>query len=248
MAVCLFLKKHRSQKGRLNMKLKDTFVTQEMDGEQVMVEADGGFAGMVRSNATAAFIIDQLKTETTKEAILDAMEKKYDAPRAVMAEDVDMVLANLKKLVRWMRKSTFEEEIAHNGFLLYRNVGDSMLPLIRQGKDLLLIARKPQGRLNKYDVPLYRRDSGQYVLHRILKVRKNDYVLCGDNRWRRETGITDRHIIGVLTAVIRDGQKLPVTDQRYRLYVHLWCDLFYLRAAVLWCRDLPGRIKRKLCQ
>jgi len=25
------------------MKLKDTFVTQEMDGEQVMVEADGGF-------------------------------------------------------------------------------------------------------------------------------------------------------------------------------------------------------------
>lgn len=51
------------------MKLKNTFVTQEMDGEQVMVEADGGFAGMVRSNATAAFIIDQLKTETTKEAI-----------------------------------------------------------------------------------------------------------------------------------------------------------------------------------
>ena len=55
------------------MKLKDTFVTQEMDGEQVMVEAGGGFAGMVRSNQTAAFIIDQLKTETTKEAILDAM-------------------------------------------------------------------------------------------------------------------------------------------------------------------------------
>lgn len=78
------------------MKLKDTFVTQEMDGEQVMVEADGGFAGMVRSNATAAFIIDQLKTETTKEAILDAMCKKYDAPRAVMAEDVDMVINNLK--------------------------------------------------------------------------------------------------------------------------------------------------------
>ena len=80
------------------MKLKDTFVTQEMDGEQVMVEADGGFAGMVRSNATAAFIIDQLKTETTKEAILDAMEKKYDASRAVMTEDVDMVLGNLKKI------------------------------------------------------------------------------------------------------------------------------------------------------
>ena len=48
------------------MKLKDTFVTQEMDGEQVMVEADGGFAGMVRSNATAAFIIDRSKRKPPK--------------------------------------------------------------------------------------------------------------------------------------------------------------------------------------
>lgn len=55
-------------------------------------------AGLYPAGSTAAFIIDQLKTETTKDAILDAMEKKYDAPRAVMAEDVDMVLANLKKI------------------------------------------------------------------------------------------------------------------------------------------------------
>lgn len=145
-----------------------------------------------------------------------------------------------------MRKSTFEEEIARNGFLLYRNVGDSMLPLIRQGRDLVLVSRKPEGRLKKYDVPLYRRDSGQYVLHRILKVRENDYVLCGDNRWRRETGITDRHIVGVLTAIVRNGQKIPVTDWRCRLYTHLWCDLFCLRAAALRCRALLGGIKRRL--
>lgn len=80
------------------MKLKETFVTQNMDGEQIMVSAAGGFSGMVRSNATAAFIIDQLKKNTTREAILDAMEQKYDAPREVMAKDVDMVLGNLRKI------------------------------------------------------------------------------------------------------------------------------------------------------
>ena len=80
------------------MKLKATFVTQQMDGEQIMAAADGSFAGMVRSNATAAFIIDQLKTDTTREAILDTMCQTYDAPRAVMAEDVDMVLNNLYKI------------------------------------------------------------------------------------------------------------------------------------------------------
>ena len=145
-----------------------------------------------------------------------------------------------------MSKSSFEEEIQRRGYLLYRNEGDSMLPLIRQDKDLVLISGKPDGRLKKYDVPLYKRDSGQYVLHRVLRVRENDYVLCGDNRWQRETDISDRHIIGVLTAVIRNGKKLPTNSRRYRLYSHLWCDLFYLRAFLLRCRDILRRIRGKL--
>ncbi|MBR6385943.1 MAG: S24/S26 family peptidase [Ruminococcus sp.] len=138
-----------------------------------------------------------------------------------------------------VKKSTFEEELKKNGKLVYTNVGDSMKPLIRQGRDLLVI-EPVHGRLKKYDVPLYKRDSGQYVLHRILKVRKNDYVICGDNRWQKEYGITDRHIIGVLTAVIRDGKKnIPVTDRKYLAYVHIWCDFFPVRAFAV-------RVYRKL--
>jgi hypothetical protein len=131
-----------------------------------------------------------------------------------------------------MIKSTFEKEIQQNGKLIYTNVGDSMMPLLRQNRDLMII-EKPNGRLKKYDVPLYKRDSGQYVLHRILKVRKDDYVICGDNRWQREYGITDRHIIGVLTGIIRDGKTISVRDKKYRMYVHLWCDFFYVRAFIL---------------
>lgn len=131
-----------------------------------------------------------------------------------------------------MSKSTFEEEIRRKGKLVYTNVGDSMLPLIRQGRDLLIISAV-NGRLKRYDVPLYKRDSGQYVLHRILKVRADDYVICGDNRWQREYGITDRHIIGVLTGIVRDGKEISVNDKRYRLYVHIWCDFFYVRAFIL---------------
>ncbi len=131
-----------------------------------------------------------------------------------------------------MSKSTFEEEIQRRGQLIYTNVGDSMMPFIKQGRDVLVIS-KVNGRLKKYDVPLYKRDSGQYVLHRILKVHDKTYVICGDNRWQREYGITDRHIIGVLTAVIRDGREIPVTNLKYRLYVHIWCDFFYVRAFIL---------------
>ena len=143
-----------------------------------------------------------------------------------------------------MSKSSFEEILEKEGRLIYSNVGDSMQPLIRQGRDLLVI-ESPRGRLKKYDVPLYRRDSGQYVLHRVLQVREHDYVLCGDNRWHRETGVTDRQILGVLTSVVRDGKELPVTDWRCWFYIHLWCGLFPLRALLLkGFHELKRLIKR----
>ena len=143
-----------------------------------------------------------------------------------------------------MNKSTFEEQLAQTGRLIYTNKGDSMMPLIKQDRDLLVI--KPvSGRLKKYDVPLYRRDSGQYVLHRILKVRKDDYVICGDNRWSKEYGISDRHILGVLTAVVRDGRVVSFESWKYKLYVHLWCDFFPVRALITHVISKLKRMKRK---
>lgn len=140
--------------------------------------------------------------------------------------------------------STFEEEIERTGKLVYTNVGDSMMPLIKQGRDLLII-EKPDGRLKRYDIPLYKRDSGQYVLHRVLKVRENDYVICGDNRYCKEYGITDRHIIGVLTSVVRDGKELDFGSFGYRLYVFLWCGLFPVRAFILRIKHYAKRITGK---
>ncbi len=143
-----------------------------------------------------------------------------------------------------MSKTTFEEIINTQGKLIYTNKGDSMMPLIKEGRDLIVIS-KVNGRLKKYDVPLYKRDNGQYVLHRILKVRENDYVICGDNRYYKEYGITDKHIIGVLTAVIRKDKEISVNSFGYRLYVHLWCDFFLIRKIILKSKNVLKRMKRK---
>lgn len=141
--------------------------------------------------------------------------------------------------------STFEEELKRHGRLVYPNVGTSMLPLLRQGKDLMVISPRPNRRPKKYDAVLYKRGD-RYILHRILKVREKDYVICGDHNWQREYGITDGQIIGVLTAFVRDGVQTPVTDRRYLCYVHLWCDFFPVRAAILRCKAILTRIRRKL--
>ncbi|MBQ8583751.1 MAG: S24/S26 family peptidase [Clostridia bacterium] len=145
--------------------------------------------------------------------------------------------------------SSYEEQLAEHGKIIYTNVGTSMMPLLREHRDVMIIER-PTGRLKKYDVPLYKTPSGKYILHRILKVRENDYVICGDHCTRREYGITDEHIIGVLTGVIRDGKTIRMDDFSYKLYYHLWCDLFYIRVAILKVKSFFVRgfrfLKKKL--
>lgn len=83
------------------MKLKDGFVTHNSDGEQIMVvvgEMAKEFSGLVRSNKTAAFIVECLKEDTTKEKIVDAMLEKYEVSRAVVEKDVDDILGKLRNV------------------------------------------------------------------------------------------------------------------------------------------------------
>lgn len=145
--------------------------------------------------------------------------------------------------------TTYEEELSAHGKIIRTNKGTSMMPLLREGRDVMIIER-PTGRLKKYDVPLYKRKDGSYVLHRVLKVRENDYVICGDHLTKKEYGITDEDIIGVLTGVIRNGKTVSTTDLSYRLYTHLWCDFFYIRVLILHAKGFFARairyIKKRL--
>ena len=140
---------------------------------------------------------------------------------------------------------TFEETLAKEGVLIYTTTGVSMRPLLRQRLDVVEIRPKGPGRCKKYDVVLYKH-GGRYVLHRILKVRKRDYVIAGDHNIWREYGITDDQILGVLTRIIRDGKTITPDHFLYRLYIHLWVDFFPIRAAILYGRRLIHALPRKL--
>ena len=129
---------------------------------------------------------------------------------------------------------TFKHLLETDGYLVYTTVGTSMLPLLRQQRDIIEIRKKdPLVRCNKYDVVLYKR-GGKYILHRVLKVRDKDYVICGDHNIKKEYGIKDAQILGVMTRVIRDGKSVYPTDWRYKLYVHLWCDFYPIRVAIIY--------------
>ena len=79
------------------MKLKSDFIVQNIDDTQFLVPlGHEAFNGIVRSNKTAAFIVNCLGTETTKDGIVDAMCAEYDAPRETIAADVEEVLNTLR--------------------------------------------------------------------------------------------------------------------------------------------------------
>ena len=63
-----------------------------------MLDTSSSFAGLIRSNKTAAFIVECLKEDTTEEKIVEAMLEKYDAPKDVLAKDVSDVIEKLRKV------------------------------------------------------------------------------------------------------------------------------------------------------
>lgn len=113
---------------------------------------------------------------------------------------------------------SFEEYLDRYGSLTYTNVGVSMMPLLRQGKDLFTVQKKGGERCRRGDVVLYTRPPDQYVLHRVIEVRPDDYVILGDNCVNKEYGIRDTDILGVMTAYVRGDKTHSVTEKRYRLY------------------------------
>ena len=140
--------------------------------------------------------------------------------------------------------SSFEKELAEKGFLVYHNVGDSMMPLVKQGRDLMLL-RVPNREYRKYDAVLYKRENGQYVMHRIIGSNSEGFIMCGDNRYDKEYGIKKEQVMALLTAVVRDGKELSTDSVWCKIYVHLWCDLFFIRKIFLKFKIYFYLLKRK---
>ncbi|MCR5576943.1 MAG: S24/S26 family peptidase [Oscillospiraceae bacterium] len=131
------------------------------------------------------------------------------------------------------------EELEKNGFYFSVPHGVSMWPLVLNKQGILEIHRLERP-ARRYDFVLYSYGGEQGILHRVLHVREKDYVIAGDNCWRKEY-VPKENVVGIVTRFYRKGKWYEVTDPRYLLYVHLWTDFFFIRRPLLYLRD---RLKR----
>lgn len=128
------------------------------------------------------------------------------------------------------------EQLAGGQSVTFFPHGISMLPLLREGRDSVTLSAPPE-KLKKYDIPLYQRKDGQYVLHRVIKVG-DTYTCMGDNQFVREEGVQHEQVIAVCTAISRDGKRMSANSASLRFYAACWHYSRFPRrvAAAVWRR------------
>ena len=124
----------------------------------------------------------------------------------------DVALDTLMPLIR--------QELAAGRSVRFAPRGISMLPMLRQGLDTVTLSPVP-GKLKKHDLPLYQRDDGKYILHRIVRAGET-YTCMGDNQFNREVGVRHDQMIGLVTEFTRGEKTISVKAWHYRLYCRFW--------------------------
>lgn len=118
--------------------------------------------------------------------------------------------------------------------------GTSMEPFLIDKRDKIYF-RKPEGSIKKGDMVFYRRESGAYVMHRVIKVKKNYYYLAGDHQTFLEGPIGAHQIFAKVVSVERAGVWLTEDDRLWKFYAGWWCRLFWVRKVINKLKRIIGK-------
>ena len=98
--------------------------------------------------------------------------------------------------------------------------GTSMLPMLRQGMDSVLLISPKKMCPGIGDVILYRRKNGDFVLHRIVgKCRSGGLLTAGDNQGKAERDVSLEGVLAVLAGFYREDKFVPFDDPTYVRYI-----------------------------
>lgn len=106
--------------------------------------------------------------------------------------------------------------------------GNSMRPFLKHGRDKICM-KKTDRKLRKGDIVFYRRENGQYVMHRILKCGDQSYTLLGDGQIVPESGIRQEQIFARITKVQVRGKWIGSENFRWRFFEHIWIRFWGIR-------------------
>lgn len=143
-------------------------------------------------------------------------------------------------------KLTIKEALDKTGMYTGLTMGISMRPLLHQQKDNIIVVKNKE-RLKKYDVALYVTPDERYVMHRVIEVHDDHYIIMGDNLLGREY-VTDDMICGELIGFYKNGKHYVdcKKSKLYKFYSRLWVAIIPIKPALFKMRHIAAVIIRKV--
>lgn len=124
-----------------------------------------------------------------------------------------------------------EEVIRFGGKIRLTVTGMSMYPLMRNRLDSVLLKKIRE--IKKYDILLYTRENGSYVLHRAVKVKEKTVDIIGDGECKIEENVPKERIIAVVDEIKRGNRIIKTDSFLYKLYCRIWTLFIPFRVRML---------------
>lgn len=119
--------------------------------------------------------------------------------------------------------------IAEGERVRIRAKGNSMLPLIRDAKDEIILEKPNKQSFQKGRLLLVRLKDKSYVLHRVKRINRTDILLHGDGNLSTLETCSPKDVIAEATVVLRNGKEIRRGGFRWSLYRYLWPRNLFLR-------------------
>ncbi len=128
-----------------------------------------------------------------------------------------------------------QEQLESGGSAVFTIHGVSMLPMLKDGESKIRII-KPTKKPKKYDIIFYRRANGQFVLHRIVGIRRNGFICRGDNQIENEFPVGKDTVIGILTGYTKNGKWIDFDSFSQFIYSRRVVNTVFYRRAKHWIK------------
>ena len=135
-------------------------------------------------------------------------------------------------------------ELAEEGRVVSMLIaGSSMSPFLCHNRDYIYFT-KPDRELRRGDMVFYQRDTGQYVMHRIYKRKKDDYYMVGDAQTQIEGPLKQDQIFARIIKVKRKGRIIEPGNFWWEFFEHVWIRIIPLRKVIEKLYSLLGQKHR----
>ena len=147
-----------------------------------------------------------------------------------------------------IQTGNIEQCLQELGYAVVPVRGTSMWPLLKEGETRVQVEAKEGRQVRKGDMVLYRRQDGTLVLHRIIKVEEDTFLVCVDHQWKQMEQVQEEQILAVAQGFFKNEHYIDDNTWWYRIYKKFWNGNLTVRRCCLAFLRLSGLEKRSLKQ